>query len=100
MADKHLSRWVLPHSREAETCHPQPTYVPDNAWHSKPFRFHLSDNLLLLFDLRVKLSTTPPEGPVISDIEESTRVSKDLIHINTNNDKDNNDTTTRITIKF
>jgi hypothetical protein len=37
-------------------------YVPDNAWHSRPFYFRFSAHLLPLFDLRVELSM-PPEHP-------------------------------------
>ena len=32
------------------------TYIPDNAWHSRPFPFCFDAHLLSLFDLRVKLS--------------------------------------------
>ena len=34
------------------------TYIPDNAWHSRPFPFHFSAHLLPLFDHWVKPSTS------------------------------------------
>ncbi|KAJ9489923.1 hypothetical protein VN97_g3369 [Penicillium thymicola] len=35
-----------------------PTYVADNAWHSRPFPSHFTAHFLPLFDHRVKPSTS------------------------------------------